>query len=52
MMHNWLTIWPVSVPMVIGSGILSCPPALNFEQGRTLELPLKPLLHIAFITIY
>ncbi|SEG32603.1 hypothetical protein SAMN05421847_2041 [Halpernia humi] len=30
-------------------GLLSCPPTPNFERGRMLELPLKPLLHIAFV---
>ena len=30
-------------------GQLSCPPTPNFERGRMLELPLKPLLHIAFV---
>ncbi len=31
-------------------GLLTCPPTRNFMRGRTLELPLKPLLHIAFVS--
>jgi len=29
---------------------LHCQPTPKFERGRMLELPLKPLLHIAFVT--
>jgi len=27
----------------------NCLPTPKFERGRMLELPLKPLLHIAFV---
>lgn len=30
-------------------GLLICPPTQKFERGRMLELPLKPLLNIAFV---
>jgi len=30
-------------------GLLFCPSTPKFERGRMLELPLKPLLHIAFV---
>lgn len=33
-------------------GLLACPPTPKFERGRMLELPLKPLLHIAFVTAW
>ena len=33
-------------------GLLSCPPTPKFERGRMLELPLKPLLYIAFVTAW
>ncbi|MCX6276951.1 MAG: hypothetical protein NT004_02495 [Bacteroidetes bacterium] len=32
-------------------GLLSCPPTRKFMRGRMLELPLKPLLHIAFVSV-
>ena len=31
-------------------GQLSCPTTPKFERGKMMELPLKPLLHIAFVT--
>jgi len=30
-------------------GLLSCPVTPNLMRGRRFELPLKPLLHIAFV---
>ena len=33
-------------------GLQTCPPTPKFERGRMLELPLKPLLHIAFVTAW
>lgn len=35
----------------IVSGLLSCPPTRKFMRGRMLELPLKPLLHITFVSV-
>ena len=31
--------------------LLTCPPTRNFMRGSMLELPLKPLLHIAFVSV-
>ena len=31
-------------------GLLPCPSTSNFERGRMLKYPLKPLLHIAFVS--
>ena len=31
-------------------GLLTCPPKQDFMRGRMLELPMKPLLHIAFVS--
>ena len=32
-------------------GLQTCPPTPKFGRGRMLELPLKPLLHIAFVSV-
>ena len=32
-------------------GLLSCPVTPNLMRGRMLALPLKPLLHIAFVSV-
>jgi hypothetical protein len=32
-------------------GLLSCPPMMKFVRARKIELPMKPLLNIAFVTI-
>ena len=42
----------LSVAAVRDCGVLSCPPTPKFERCRMLELPLKPLLHIAFVTAW
>lgn len=39
-----------SVAAVRDCGLLSCPPTPKFKRGRMLELPLKPLLLLHFVT--
>jgi len=39
----------LSVAAVRDCGLLSCLNILKFEQGRMLELPLKPLLLLHFV---
>jgi hypothetical protein len=33
-------------------GLLSCPPTAELKRGRMLDLPLKPLLHIALLLAF
>ena len=47
--NNQLCYQRLRLYAVRDCGLLSCPLAPKFERGRTLELPLEPLLHIAFV---
>jgi hypothetical protein len=40
-----------SVAAVRDCGLLSCQATPNFERGRMLELPLKPLLLLHFVAL-
>jgi hypothetical protein len=40
-----------SVCAVRDCGVLSCPPTRKFERATMLELPLKPLWHIHFVSV-